>query len=75
MELYGLLGTQNPTSGQIANYFDKATSWVRLFISLSGKIIGYEKTRVTPYMHAMVYHVPKFMQKHHGVKKFTGQGK
>lgn len=25
-------------------------------------------------MHAMVYHVPRFMQMHHGVKKFTGQG-
>ena len=33
-----------------------------------------EKQRVTPYMHAMVYHLPGFMAKHGGVKKFTGQG-
>ena len=26
-------------------------------------------------MHGMVYHVPRFMKKHGGIKKFTGQGK
>lgn len=26
-------------------------------------------------MHAMVYHVPRFMKIHKGIKKFTGQGK
>lgn len=26
-------------------------------------------------MHAMVYHIPRFMTKHSGIKKFTGQGK
>ena len=25
-------------------------------------------------MHGMVYHVPGFMERHQGIKKFTGQG-
>ena len=37
--------------------------------------MGYEKARITPYIHAMVYHVPKFMRLHNGIEKFTGQGK
>jgi hypothetical protein len=52
----------------------QARNWVKLFNSLGGKCQGYEKQRVTPYMHAMVYHLPRFMAKHGGVKKFTGQG-
>lgn len=55
-------------------FFLQAINWVKLFLSLGGKCIGYEKARVTPYMHAMVYHVPKFMELHGGIKKFTGQG-
>ena len=46
-----------------------------MFLSLNGKNLGYEPARVTPYMHAMVYHVPYFMEKHNGIKKFTGQGR
>ncbi|CAB4028844.1 Hypothetical predicted protein [Paramuricea clavata] len=53
---------------------DKAVNWVKLFLLLNGKNLEYEPARITPYMHAMVYHVPRFMQMHHGVKKFTGQG-
>jgi hypothetical protein len=37
--------------------------------------MGYEKVRITPYIHTMVYHVLKFMCLHNGIKKFTGQGK
>lgn len=46
-----------------------------LFLSLGGKLEGYGKANVTPYMHAMVYHVPRFMKIHHGIKQFSGQGK
>ena len=52
----------------------QAANWVNLYTSLGGKSFGYEKARVTPYMHAMVYHVPRFMERNKGVKKFTGQG-
>ena len=45
-----------------------------LFLSLGGKLEGYGKSEVTPYIHCMVYHVPHFMRKHKGMKKFSGQG-
>ncbi|CAB4013607.1 Hypothetical predicted protein, partial [Paramuricea clavata] len=61
------------TSGTIVRLW-QAVNWVNLFLSMNGKNLGYEPARITPYMHAMVYHVPRFMQKHEGIKKFTGQG-
>lgn len=51
-----------------------AKEWVQLFCSLGTKRLGYEKTRVTPYMHSLVYHLPKFMQNYGCLMKFTGQG-
>jgi len=36
---------------------------------------GYQKERVTPYMHIMAYHIPRLMMLHKGIKKFSGQGK
>ena len=49
--------------------------WIVLFNSLGGVCEGYGKANVTPYKHAMVYHVPHFMKIHSGIKRFTGQGK
>ena len=46
----------------------------KLIISLRGKRKGYEKAKITPYIHAMVYHIPKFLKSHNSVKIFTGQG-
>ncbi|CAB4036720.1 Hypothetical predicted protein [Paramuricea clavata] len=43
-------------------------------MSLGGRVEGCGTKQVTPYMHCLVYHVPNFMKKHGGVKKFTGQG-
>ena len=51
----------------------KAKEWISLFVGLNGKREGYEKARVTPYMHIMVAHIPKFFELHHSVKIFTGQ--
>ena len=53
----------------------QAKAWVSLFMSLAGISIGHAKKNVTPYMHAMVYHVPRFLARLQGIKKFTGQGK
>ncbi|CAB4029215.1 Hypothetical predicted protein [Paramuricea clavata] len=36
--------------------------------------IGYRRCNVTPYMHAMVYHLPKFLETYKTVKLFSGQG-
>jgi len=45
-----------------------------LFLSLNGKREGYETNRITPYMHIMVTHIPRFFELHKSVKIFTGQG-
>lgn len=46
-----------------------------LFLSLGGTLEGYGKANITPYIHAMVYHVPHLMRIHNGIRKFSGQGK
>lgn len=54
--------------------FEKAKKFINLFCSLGATRMGYLKSRVTPYMHALVYHVPMFMKKYKNFKQFTGQG-
>ncbi len=54
--------------------WEKAKSWINLFLSLNGKREGYERHRVTPYMHIMVAHCPIFLKQHKSVKTFSGQG-
>ena len=74
-ELYSFIGSSQPSKyEEIIEFFERAKSWVNLFISLRGKRKGYERARITPYIHAMVYHVPKFLRTHKSVKIFTGQG-
>ncbi|XP_028417002.1 uncharacterized protein LOC114541217 [Dendronephthya gigantea] len=73
-EIYQMLNEQNPSDEYITSYFEKAKAWILLFTSLGGICEGYGKANVTPYMHSMVYHVPRFMKTHTGVKRFTGQG-
>ncbi len=52
----------------------QASAWGKLFVSLGGEVSGFGKQHVTPYMHSLVYHVPNFMLRHNGIRKFTGQG-
>jgi len=52
----------------------QAKEWVETFTSLGSSCQGYTKEKVTPYMHSMVYHVPRMMTLHKGVRKFSGQG-
>ena len=73
-ELYQIITQVNPTTQDIQDYFVRAKNWVQLFLSLAGKRKGYDRARVTPYMHAMVYHIPKFLTNYQTVKVFTGQG-
>ena len=58
----------------VGTYFHKAQEWVNLFLSLRENCQGYKKANVTPYMHLMVYHIPKFLQTFKSLKIFTGQG-
>ncbi|CAB3982422.1 Hypothetical predicted protein [Paramuricea clavata] len=58
----------------MTDYHGKTKEWINLFISLRDKMNGYKKANITPYMHIMVYHIPKFFELYKTVKVFTGQG-
>ena len=63
------------TSTEMRNdYFFKAKEWVNSFISLRDKSVGYKRANVTPYMHAMGYHISRFLEDYQTIKLFTGQG-
>ena len=55
-------------------FWMQAKQWITDFTSLTGLRKGYERKRVTPYMHIMVGHIPWFFQMYKTVKIFTGQG-
>ena len=59
----------NPT-----DFFSQAKEWINCFLQMNGKREGYEKSRITPYMHIMVAHIPRFFELYRSVKIFTGQG-
>ncbi|XP_028513002.1 uncharacterized protein LOC110242751 [Exaiptasia diaphana] len=61
----------NTTSNKI---HENGKQWITSFCSLGSKRIGYGKARVTPYMHTIPYHIPKFISKHGSLSQFTGQG-
>lgn len=54
--------------------FDNGKKWIELYCSLAGLRKGFENARVTPYMHCIPYHIPKFIDDHGPLKMFTGQG-
>ena len=60
-EIYKVVNDWNPEKDP-TEFFVKAKEWISLFVSLNGKREGYEKARVTPYMHIMVAHIPKFFE-------------
>ena len=51
----------------------QAQQWVIDFVDL-GRLEGYQKKNVTPYMHCLVYHVPHQIRTHGNILKFSGQG-
>ena len=56
------------------SFFTQAKEWISDFLMPNGKSEGYERRRITPYMHIMVTHIPKFLEMYKTVKIFTGQG-
>ena len=42
--------------------YSSATEWVKLFLTLKDKEVGYAKGNITPYIHVLVYHVPRFFK-------------
>ena len=53
---------------------EKSEEFIELFCSFGGTRVEYNKFQVTPYMHALSYHVPVFIKNHKTFKQFTGQG-
>ena len=72
--LYSIVASRELSDEDMTAYFERAKGWVNLFTSLRDERIGYKRANVTPYMHAMVYHIPTFFEKYRAVKLFTGQG-
>lgn len=69
-----MITCKKPTAEMMTDYHNKTKEWINLFISLRDKMNGYKKANITPYMHIMVYHIPKFFELYKTVKIFTGQG-
>ena len=44
------------------------------FVALSPVAQGYQKDRVTPYMHIMAMHMPHMIRLHGNIKQFSCQG-
>ena len=63
--IYSIVTCKTPSEHMITDYFCKAQEWINLFLSLGDKC---------PYRHAMVYHIPKFLEAYKTVKIFSGQG-
>ncbi len=53
--------------------YNKACLFQKAFLSLSGQRKGYKKSNVSPYMHALVAHVPYFIHVLGNLKQFSGQ--
>jgi hypothetical protein len=73
-DLYSIITNKKPSTDEISQFFDNAKKWISMFTSLRDRRRGYRRANVTPYMHAMVFHVPFFMDKYGGIKMFSGQG-
>ena len=73
--LYQLINqTSDDNPNLYVDVFSKAREFINLFCSLGSSRIGYNNSRVTPYMHALAYHAPIFLKNHLSFKQFTGQG-
>lgn len=72
--LYNKISDFNLSKTAANAIFVQAKAWVQLFCSLKGIRPRYTRSRVTPYMHTLVYHIPFFVKMHGYFKKFTGQG-
>ena len=50
-DLYNLITGSDVEETTGNHIFEKGKQWINLFCSLGGNQQGYEKARVTPYMH------------------------
>ena len=57
LEIYKMIRTTMESENEIVRLQTKIDGWLLLFLSL------YQMKHVTPYMHALVQHVPQFLRK------------
>lgn len=67
-EIAGLLSSTNQNEISVQEFSNKTKLWLDLFLSL------YQMKHVTPYMHALVWHVPEFLHLYNSICPFTQQG-
>jgi len=72
-EIYSTVTCRNPSTEMINDYFHKAKEWMIKDKRVSYKRVSYKRSNVTSYMHAVVYHIPIFLQNYKTIKLFTGQ--
>ena len=63
--IYDLLRSPNTNSETVKQ---AAIKWLTLFLEI------YQTKHVTPYMHTLVYHIPKFISLHGSLARFSQQG-
>ena len=63
-----LLSSSNKDEINIEEFSRETKVWLELFLSM------YQTKHVTPYMHALVWHVPEFLRLYGTICPFTQQG-
>ena len=72
LEVYQKVSSDVLDQAEIETYFSLAQKWVAQFRALSRHLEGYDS--ITPYIHIMLYHVPRLLKQHGTLKSFSGQG-
>ena len=68
LSLNECIKSEDLSSAQISCLAEDAKQWLHLFLQV------YQTKHVTPYMHALVSHLPEFLRIHGTVNPFTQQG-
>eukprot|EP00731_Ephydatia_muelleri_P024481 Em0016g752a len=69
-QLYLVISSQEPGLPSVIH--DQAKRWINSFLSIPAE--GYQKARVTPYMHCLAYHIPDQIRRYGNLRMFSGQG-
>jgi len=59
---------------EAASFFSCAQKWVNLYTELGSKVRGLGGHAVTPYMHILVYHLPRMLERYGSIATFSCQG-
>ena len=68
LSLNACIKSEHLSSTEISQLAKDAKQWLHLFLQV------YQTKHVTPYMHALVSHLPEFLKIHGAVNPFTQQG-